>query len=225
MKTRIIAAALAATTLFGGAAFAAQNVTTPQAAPAPRGHGGPLMRADANNDGVLTRAEVLADVDARFAKMDFNKDGKVTPDDRKAAFEKMRADWAAGKEADAKDGDDRPGRGWGRGKRGMGGPGMGKRFDANGDGAVTLDEQRAQALKVFDYVDRNHDGKVDQAERGQLRDVMMALKGPGRGPGGRDGHGHDGWGRHGGHGDHRGFGPPPGGDMPPPPPPADTPKQ
>lgn len=61
-----------------------------------RGHGGPMMgmmggRADADKDGVLTRAEFMARPVAMFDKADSNKDGTVTADERKAAFEAMRA--------------------------------------------------------------------------------------------------------------------------------------
>lgn len=194
MKHKIIAAALAATLLGGGIAFA-QNSTQPApAAPPPPMHG-PMLGADADKDGVVTRAELLADVDARFARVDANKDGKITREERIAAFEKIRDEGRG-------NGDGRWGRqgrhGRGFGMRGPGGPGMAMRPDANRDGVVTLEEQRAQALKPFTYMDRNNDGKVDRAERDQLREVVMAM----RGPGPRFGHG-------------RGFGPPD--DMAPPP--------
>ncbi len=59
------------------------------------GHGGPMMgmmggRADADKDGVLTRAEFMAGPIAMFDKADANKDGAVTADERKAAFAAMR---------------------------------------------------------------------------------------------------------------------------------------
>lgn len=197
MKHKIVAAALAATLLGGGIAYAQNSAQTAPAVP-PRPMHGPMPGADSDKDGALSRAELLADVDARFAKFDADKDGKITREERIAAFEKMRDERHG-------DGERRWGRhgrhGRGFGMRGAGGPGMGMRPDANRDGVVTLEEQRAQALKPFTYMDRNNDGKVDQAERDQLREVMMAM----RGPGPRFGHG-------------RGFGPPtPTDDMPPPP--------
>lgn len=203
MKHKIIAAALAATLLGGSIAYAQNSTQAAPAAPPPPPMHGPMLGADADKDGAVTRAELLADIDARFAKVDTNKDGKITREERIAAFKKMREERRADGDRHGRWGrHGRHGHGFGmRGPGGPGGPGMGMRPDANGDGVVTLEEQRAQALKPFTYMDRNNDGKVDQAERDQLRDVMMAM----RGPGPRFGHG-------------RGFGPPlPTDDMPPPP--------
>lgn len=136
---KTIAAALLATGLLAGAAFAAQQTSAPTPAPQDRMSGGnPLKLADANNDGAVTKAEMLADVDARFAKLDANKDGKISKDER-------------------------PSDGAGRGGRMMGR--MMGRIDTDGDGAISLDEQRADA---------NKDGKLDQAERDAARDKMRA---------------------------------------------------
>ncbi|MEO0030706.1 MAG: hypothetical protein RIS94_464 [Pseudomonadota bacterium] len=66
------------------------------------GHGGPggmmdrgpmhlLEMADANKDGTVTRAEYDAAVKAHFDAADTNHDGKITPEERRAAFGKMRA--------------------------------------------------------------------------------------------------------------------------------------
>ncbi|MDT8757826.1 EF-hand domain-containing protein [Sphingomonas psychrotolerans] len=71
---KIFAAALLATTLLAGSATAA-----PQDRPM---RGDMLAKADANGDGIVTKAEFLADVDARFAKHDANKDGKISKDER-----------------------------------------------------------------------------------------------------------------------------------------------
>ncbi|MDF7775955.1 hypothetical protein P1X14_11920, partial [Sphingomonas sp. AOB5] len=67
---------------------------------------------------------------------------------------------------------------------------------------ISKEEHVGQATRLFDYIDRNGDGKVDKAEREALRDTMVAMR---AGPGGKGGHG-----RHGRMG-------------PPPPPPAGTP--
>jgi hypothetical protein len=71
-----------------------------------RGHGdrhggrhgmkGPMMgfgKADADGDRSITRAEFVAAALQRFDGMDGNKDGKVTPEERRAAHERMRAEW------------------------------------------------------------------------------------------------------------------------------------
>ena len=177
MNKTLIAALLGATLLAGGAAAAIHSQTPPQDGPKRGMMRDPLARADADNNGIVTRAEVLAQIDARFAAVDANKDGKITAEERQAARATM------GKRM--RGGPDREGR--------PGGRGMG--VDADGDGVVTLDEQRAQALKLFTFVDRNGDGQVDQSERQLARDAMKQMGG------GRHGPGH-------------------GGDMPPPPAPA-----
>lgn len=56
--------------------------------------GGAMMMArmaDANKDGQITRAEYDTAVKAHFDKVDANHDGKITPDERKAARDAMRA--------------------------------------------------------------------------------------------------------------------------------------
>ncbi|MES2989721.1 MAG: ca2+ sensor protein [Pseudomonadota bacterium] len=185
MKKTVIAALLGATLLTTGAIAAVQDNTQPQDAPKHRMMRDPLTMADANMDGVVTRDEVTASVAAHFAKLDTNKDGKITVEERKAAREAMRAQMGRG---------DREGKGMDkhmRGPDGERGPrGPGKRMggpDANGDGMLSLDEQRAQALKRFDFLDRNGDGKVDQAERQLVREMMREM-GP-RGHRGGRGHG------------------------------------
>lgn len=58
-----------------------------------RGH--MFERADANKDGVLTRAEFRAKSDHMFAKLDLNKDGRITraeSDAAKAKWHQKRLD-------------------------------------------------------------------------------------------------------------------------------------
>jgi len=162
MKKSIAAAALGAT-LLAGSAFAAQDGPPP-------GPRDPLARADTNQDGIVTRDEMLADVAQRFARVDANHDGKITMEERQAFAEARRA------EMEARRGPGGPGGG------GFGGRGMG-RMDANGDGSVTLDEERARAGERFDRADTNHDGKLDQAERDAARARMMSRRGPPSGDG------------------------------------------
>lgn len=61
------------------------------------GHDGGMMMkmADANKDGVVTKAEATAGALKHFDMIDANKDGTVTPDERKASFAKMREMWKA----------------------------------------------------------------------------------------------------------------------------------
>jgi EF hand len=57
------------------------------------GGGRMFERADANADGKVSLAEALAKPLARFDAADTNKDGTLTPEERKAARETMRAKW------------------------------------------------------------------------------------------------------------------------------------
>ncbi len=132
----------------------------------------PLQRADANHDGVVTKDEMLADVDARFNQVDTNHDGKISPEERQAFGEAMRARMEQRRAAEAAT----------RGPGGPGGPGMGRRA-MGGDMPITLEESRARALERFDRADTNHDGKIDQAERDAMRDRMMQMRGRGAGEG------------------------------------------
>lgn len=57
--------------------------------------GGMFERADADKDGRVSFAEALARPMEHFQKMDANNDGTVSPEERKAAHEKMREAWRA----------------------------------------------------------------------------------------------------------------------------------
>ncbi len=177
------------------------------AAPALAAPGPGRVNPDADNDGVLTRAEVEADVARRFAKLDANKDGKVDDGDRaahraerqNAMFAALdtnkdgsvsRAEFdAAAAARDAKRAERRAKRversGAGeemRGKHGGRRHGHGGRMlgmvDSNGDKAITLDEMRAAALARFDRIDANKDGQVTAEERAAMR----GKRGPGAPP-------------------------------------------
>ena len=76
---KILTSALLGATLLAGSAIAA-----PQDQPM---RGDMLAKADANGDGTITNAEFLADVDARFARLDGNKDGKISKEERPGAGE------------------------------------------------------------------------------------------------------------------------------------------
>jgi hypothetical protein len=151
MKKAMIAAMLGGTLLAGSATAAQDRPMRPD----------PLAQADANGDGVVTRDEMLVDVDARFAQVDTDKDSRISPAEREAAAERMGAGSRSGR---------------------MGGRMM-DRLDADDDGFISLEEQRAQATRRFDRLDANADGKVDQAEREAARNRMGGRRGPG-GPGG-----------------------------------------
>ncbi len=120
----------------------------------------PLIRQDANRDGVATRAEAIAQADARFAQMDTDRDGRITGGE-------MRAYRAALHDRMVASGRDVPVPPPGGGKH----DGMGRRMDPNGDGSVTREEFEARALKRFDRVDANHDGVIDATERANAAEM------------------------------------------------------
>jgi Ca2+-binding EF-hand superfamily protein len=72
MKKLLIAAALASTALAGVA------TANP---PGQTGRGAGMMRADTDGDGSISRAEYMAQAEARFARMDANGDGQIAGDE------------------------------------------------------------------------------------------------------------------------------------------------
>lgn len=164
------------------------------------GHGPMGLNADADKDGNLTKAELTAALDKRFAQLDSNNDGSITKEERdaarKARFEQhfkamdtdgngqisqaeMLAAHEARKEMRSKHhgmrGHDGPGMGHADGHRGWrhGGFGHGMaKADANNDGVVTKAEFQAKALERFAKADANNDGTVTKAEREAARGMM-----------------------------------------------------
>lgn len=98
---------------------------------------------------------------------DANGDGAVTKAEMLADADARFARLDANKDGKISK-DERPGDGAGRGGRMM------TRIDTDGDGAISLEEQRAQATRRFERVDANKDGTLDQAERDAARDKMRA---------------------------------------------------
>lgn len=162
----------------------------------PRG-GGLMALVDANKDGAVTKAELTAALDARFAKLDADRDGKLTKEDREARraqrldarFAALDADRngqvskaeflaAAQARHDRHDADGKPGgmegRRWGGRHHGgpgggmMAGPGRG----ADKDGVVTKAAFMAGPIAMFDKADANHDGTVTADELKAARDTM-----------------------------------------------------
>ena len=164
MNRFFLAAALAS----AGFTIALVGPTAAQTAPAPKG--------DADGDGVTTRDEAMAQADARFDRMDANKDGKLTADEMRPRAPMADAGAGASPPPPA-DAAAPPPAAAGRGER------MFARLDANGDGAIDRNEFRAQAARRFDRLDANKDGKIDAAERQAARDAMEQMRGR-RGNGG-----------------------------------------
>lgn len=119
-------------------------------APAPPPSPGAPHPADADRDGVVTRAEALAEADRRFAAMDADRDGKVTRDER-VAFRETHGRAGSGPRAD------RDGRRGGR---------VG--------GEMTQEQSRERAAALFDRTDANRDGRIDAQEREAARLLMRS---------------------------------------------------
>ena len=124
---------------------------TPATPPAPTRQG---------TDRVSTRAEAIAQADARFAQMDTDHDGRITAGEMRAYREALHDRMvASGRDVPVPP----PG--------GRKHDGMGRRMDPNGDGSVTREEFEARALKRFDRMDANHDGTIDATERANAAEM------------------------------------------------------
>ncbi len=113
------------------------------APPPPARMGGGLMGVQPDASGNITRAAAIAAADQRFATMDANHDGTISPEEMQAYRAQRRAEWQR-RQSDAERAD-RPAR--------------------PAPQAVTAEAYRARALAMFDRLDTNRDGKVDAAER------------------------------------------------------------
>lgn len=124
-----------------------------------------LARVDTNGDGLISKAENRAMVEARFARMDADKDGTVEAGEGRKGWGK-RGEGRAGKA---------------KGMRGGRGGGAGMMMaDTNKDGAISKAEFDAQSAQRFAKLDTNKDGKIDatemQAQREKARDAMKKMR-------------------------------------------------
>lgn len=97
-----------------------------------------MMEADANHDGQVTRAELIAWRAANFTRFDRNGDGVLSDADM-PRFARMTA---LGDQFDA----------------------MKAQFDVNHDGRVTRDEFVNGPTILFDFADANKDAVLTKAE-------------------------------------------------------------
>lgn len=115
-----------------------------------------------------TRAAVAAHVEARFARLDSNRDGFVTRDEVRARTEARREQRGERRAISAD-------------RRGGGGGGMMAGFgvrafaamDKDGDGRIALAEAQSGALQRFDRIDSNRDGTISPEERQAARAAWM----------------------------------------------------
>ncbi|OBY28376.1 EF-hand domain-containing protein [Leisingera sp. JC1] len=106
------------------------------------GHHGPKMsfeEIDADGNGEVSKAEIEAMKEARFAKADADGDGKLTLDEMQAHAQARANERAAH---------------------------MLERFDKDGDGALSKDElpQPRRAGKMFDRMDADGSGGISKEE-------------------------------------------------------------
>jgi len=135
-----------------------------------------------------TRQEVTQRVDALFDRLDENRDGRITPQERQTARERNRAEMAdrmfARLDADGNGAITREEMREARGRRGGPGMRMGRRGGPEGPGGrmrgmrgmgeqgfVTREQMRERALARFDRIDADRDGTVTVAERRAAREA------------------------------------------------------
>lgn len=107
---------------------------------------GQLREADADGDGRITKQEVSASRASAFDRLDTNRDGFLTMEDRQAA---------------GQGGDGAKAKGQGRGMRGL---------DGDSDGKISRAEFVDRPFAGFDRLDANKDGVIDQTELGAARE-------------------------------------------------------
>ena len=113
---------------------------------------GPLQHfeeIDTNADGKVTMEELQAHRKARFEAADTNGDGKLSAEEMTAAAQARKAERMAKRSAR-----------------------MIEKFDANDDGALSLDEMPGQGDrmgKMFERVDADGDGAITKEEMAKMR--------------------------------------------------------
>lgn len=108
-------------------------------------------KADANQDGIITRAEFAAARTARFDTMDRNHDDAISKADF-ACLAKFRPQAVDRLEA------------------------MIAQADANRDGRLTRAEMASAPAPIFERADSNNDGAIDSAELAAARTAMAQMR-------------------------------------------------
>ncbi|SOB87757.1 EF hand [Sphingomonas guangdongensis] len=149
----LLAAAVAIGTIVGGVAATAQQTS-------------PRVRADANGDGAVSRAEFVARAEARFARIDTDRNGSLSRDERRAGRPDRGRRMAGALQRLDSDGDGKLSRAefatgaerrWQR---------MGARPDTAAPDRASFDQRTAAR---FSRLDRNNDGFLERAELAAMR--------------------------------------------------------
>jgi Ca2+-binding EF-hand superfamily protein len=114
-------------------------------------HGGEGMfeRADANNDGSVTKEEFIAARGDQFSKLDRNSDGYLDSTDMPKRMAERR-------------------------KQNGGGETHGGQFDTNGDGKVSKDEFINGPTLIFDRADTDKNNVLDAKELAAAKEAAKA---------------------------------------------------
>lgn len=114
-----------------------------------RGGEGMFERADANNDGSVTKEEFIATRGDQFAKLDRNSDGYLDSTDMPKRMAERR-------------------------KQNGGGETQGGQFDTNGDGKVSKDEFINGPTLIFDRADTDKNSVLDAKELAAAKEAAKA---------------------------------------------------
>jgi hypothetical protein len=142
--------------LAGGGGAVALSLAAAAFALGPGGHD-PMAMFDTDGNGAMSLAEVRQGAQAMFAKVDSDKDGRLSHDEMRA-HHRMMGGRHPGKGGPHKAGGPTPGD---HGTPGGRGP---MHMDTDGDGAISLAEAQSMLEGHFTRADANRDGSVTRAE-------------------------------------------------------------